>query len=146
MRVLLGQALGAVGQAEKAEKQLGAACAKAPEDPGTWLALAAFYRGTERDDLAMPALRKVAALGEVPRTSRLKREERTALKRELEPRTGALSARAAPRRRDPKARPSSCCACSTRKERAAVRTRARRGACGADAQRALEAEKPGCRK
>ena len=101
VRVLLGQALGAVGQAEKAEKQLGAACAKAPEDPGTWLALAAFYRGTERDDLAMPALRKVAALGEVPRDFEAEAREEAhrkanALKRELSMRGGnrrALSLR-----------------------------------------------------
>ena len=101
VRVLLGQALGAVGQAEKAEKQLGAACAKAPEDPGTWLALAAFYRGTERDDLAMPALRKVAALGEVPRDFEAEAREEAhrkanALKRELSMRGGnrrALSPR-----------------------------------------------------
>jgi tetratricopeptide (TPR) repeat protein len=101
VRVLLGQALGAVGQAEKAEKQLGAACAKAPEDPGTWLALAAFYRGAERDDLAMPALRKVAALGEVPRDFEAEAREEAhrkanALKRELSMRGGnrrALSLR-----------------------------------------------------
>ena len=101
VRVLLGQALGAVGQAEKAEKQLGAACAKAPEDPGTWLALAAFYRGTERDDLAMPALRKVAALGEVPRDFEAEAREEAhrkanAPKRELSMRGGnrrALSLR-----------------------------------------------------
>ena len=78
---------------EKAEKQLGAACAKAPEDPQTWLALASFYRDTERDDLAMPALRKAAALGEVPRDLEAERAEKehrkaNALKREMSMRGG----------------------------------------------------------
>ena len=93
VRVLLGQALCAVDELKKAEKQLGAACAKAPEDPQTWLALASFYRETERDDLAMPALRKAAALGEVPRdleAERLQEEHRkaNALKREMSMRGG----------------------------------------------------------
>lgn len=93
VRVLLGQALRAVNDLEKAEKQLGAACAKAPEDPQTWLALASFYRDTERDDLAMPALRKAAALGEVPRDLEAERAEKehrkaNALKREMSMRGG----------------------------------------------------------
>jgi tetratricopeptide (TPR) repeat protein len=93
VRVLLGQALCAVAELKKAEKHLGAACAKAPEDPQTWLALASFYRETERDDLAMPALRKAAALGEVPRdleAERLEEEHRkaNALKREMSMRGG----------------------------------------------------------
>lgn len=93
VRVLLGQALCAVDELNIAEKQLGAACAKAPEDPQTWLALASFYRETERDDLAMPALRKAAALGEVPRdleAERLQEEHRkaNALKREMSMRGG----------------------------------------------------------
>jgi tetratricopeptide (TPR) repeat protein len=93
VRVLLGQALCAVDELKKAEKHFGAACAKAPEDPQTWLALASFYRETERDDLAMPALRKAAALGEVPRdleAERLEEEHRkaNALKREMSMRGG----------------------------------------------------------
>ena len=96
VRVLLGQAFDVVGQAAKAEKHLGAACAKAPEDPETWLALAAHYRSAERDDLAMPALRKAAALGEVPRETEAeareaaerKRRKANAVKRELSMRDG----------------------------------------------------------
>ena len=96
VRVLLGRAFDAVGQATKAEKQLGAACARAPEDPETWLALAAHYRSAERDDLAMPALRKAAALGEVPRdleaeareAAERERRKANAVKRELSMRGG----------------------------------------------------------
>ena len=156
VRVLLGQALGAVGQAEKAEKQLGAACAKAPEDPGTWLALAAFYRGTERDDLAMPALRKVAALGEVPRDFEAEAREEAhrkanALKRELSMRGGnrralSLRERASGTDADP---PESFLASSSSlrvlnpEKSGRLRQNLARAAERAelDAQRALEAEK-----
>ena len=156
VRVLLGQALGAVGQAEKAEKQLGAACAKAPEDPGTWLALAAFYRGTERDDLAMPALRKVAALGEVPRDFEAEAREEAhrkanALKRELSMRGGnrralSLRERASGADADP---PESFLASSSSlrvlnpEKSGRLRQNLARAAERAelDAQRALEAEK-----
>ena len=152
----LGATYLALGQAEKAEKQLGAACAKAPEDPGTWLALAAFYRGTERDDLAMPALRKVAALGEVPRDFEAEAREEAhrkanALKRELSMRGGnrralSLRERASGSDADP---PESFLASSSSlrvlnpEKSGRLRQNLARAAERAelDAQRALEAEK-----
>tara|TARA_B110000977_G_scaffold197349_2_gene279662 strand:- start:3746 stop:5824 length:2079 start_codon:yes stop_codon:yes gene_type:complete len=82
VRVLLGKAHRAVGNFEAAEKYLTSACAKAPRDPKPWLALSALYRETDRDDLAMRALRQVASLGEPVVTEEELLERKIALEKE----------------------------------------------------------------
>ena len=64
VRATLGKVCAELGRREDAEKHLGAACARDPNNADAWLGLGELYRDVGRDDASMAALRRCVELTE----------------------------------------------------------------------------------
>ena len=64
VRATLGKVCAELGRWEDAEKHLGAACARDPNNADAWLRLGELYRDVGRDDASMATLRRCVELTE----------------------------------------------------------------------------------